>query len=71
MANGKWQIDKNYWKILDRREAIKKAIQLAKKGDTIMILGKGAEQWQMFKDSKIPWDDRKVVREVLSEINQV
>ena len=58
---------KNYWKILDRREAIKKAIQLAKKGDTIVILGKGAEQWQMFKDSKIPWDDRKVVREILSE----
>lgn len=57
--------NKTYWKILDRREAIKKAIQLAKKGDTIAILGKGSEQWQMFKDSKIPWDDRKVAREIL------
>lgn len=61
--------NKNYWKILDRKSAIKKAIQLAKKGDTIVILGKGSEQWQMFKDSKVPWDDRKVTREILEEIS--
>jgi UDP-N-acetylmuramoyl-L-alanyl-D-glutamate--2,6-diaminopimelate ligase len=69
VTNGKWQIAENYWKILDRRKAIKKAVQLAKKGDTIVILGKGSEQWQMFKDSKVPWDDRKVIREILEEIS--
>ncbi len=61
----------NYWKILDRREAIKKAIQLAKKDDMVIVLGKGSEQWQVFKDSKIPWDDRKVTREILEEISNV
>lgn len=65
--NNKFVSEKNYWKILDRKNAIKKAVQLAKKGDTIVVLGKGAEQWQMFKDSKIPWDDRKIAREVLLE----
>ncbi len=68
-TDSKWQIEENYWKILDRREAIKKAIQLSRKGDTIVILGKGSEQWQMFKDLKIPWDDRKVTREILEEIS--
>jgi len=67
--SGRFKLNKNYWKILDRRLAIKKAIELAKKGDTIAVLGKGAEQWQMFKDSKIPWDDREVIREELGEIS--
>ena len=65
--SGKFRLNKNYWKILDRKSAIKKSIELAKKGDTIVILGKGAEQWQMFKDSKIPWDDREIVKEALEE----
>lgn len=55
----------NFFKILERREAIKKAISLAQKNDIVLILGKGAEQWQVFKDKKIPWDDRKIVKEIL------
>lgn len=57
-----------FWKILDRREGVRKGIELAKPKDTVMVLGKGAEQWQVFKDKKIPWDDRKVIREILSEM---
>jgi len=53
------------FKILDRREAIKKAIELADSDATICILGKGAEQWQVFAHKKLPWDDRQVVREIL------
>ncbi|MDP3772588.1 MAG: UDP-N-acetylmuramyl-tripeptide synthetase [bacterium] len=53
-------------KILDRRAAIKAAIKLAKKGDTVIITGKGAESWLMGKNgARIPWDDRAIVREVL------
>lgn len=52
--------------ILDRREAIQKALSLAQKGDCVCVLGKGAEQWQVFKSKKIPWDDRRVVTEELS-----
>jgi UDP-N-acetylmuramoyl-L-alanyl-D-glutamate--2,6-diaminopimelate ligase len=51
--------------ILDRRDAIRHALQSAQSGDTVCILGKGAEQWQVFKNKKIPWDDRNVVREEL------
>lgn len=57
---------KTSWKILDRRSAIAKAIDLAQPGDLVLALGKGAEQWQVFKDKKIPWDDRKIVREILA-----
>ena len=36
------QENENVWKIFDRREAIKKALELAQKGDTVLITGKGA-----------------------------
>ncbi|MEW5805566.1 MAG: UDP-N-acetylmuramoyl-L-alanyl-D-glutamate--2,6-diaminopimelate ligase [Patescibacteria group bacterium] len=52
-------------KILDRKQAIQKAIKIAQKGDTVVVLGKGAEQWQVFKDKKIPWDDREVIRQII------
>ncbi|KKS91384.1 MAG: UDP-N-acetylmuramoylalanyl-D-glutamate-2,6-diaminopimelate ligase, UDP-N-acetylmuramoyl-L-alanyl-D-glutamate-2,6-diaminopimelate ligase [Parcubacteria group bacterium GW2011_GWC1_43_12] len=59
--------EKSYWIIMDRRSAITKGLSLAKSGDIVMILGKGAEQWQGFKDKRIPWDDREVARELLNE----
>ncbi|PIU14735.1 hypothetical protein COT20_02540 [bacterium (Candidatus Gribaldobacteria) CG08_land_8_20_14_0_20_39_15] len=50
--------------ILDRREAIRKAIELARPGDTVVITGKGCEPWICVENGrKIPWDDRQVVRE--------
>ncbi len=55
----------SFFTILDRKEAIRKAISLANKDDVVCILGKGAEQWQILQDKKIPWDDRKIVRELL------
>lgn len=59
--------NRNIYKILDRREAIKKAISLARPGDTIIISGKGCEQCIMgLGGKKIPWDDRRVIREILS-----
>jgi UDP-N-acetylmuramoyl-L-alanyl-D-glutamate--2,6-diaminopimelate ligase len=50
-------------KILDRREAIREALKLAKEGDIVVITGKGCEPSIVIKGKKIPWDDRKVVRE--------
>jgi len=50
-------------KILDRREAIREALKLAKKGYIVVITGKGCEPSIVIKGKKIPWDDRKVVRE--------
>ncbi len=56
------------FKILDRREAIKKAFTLAAPDMVVCILGKGAEQLQVFKDTKMPWDDRSVARETLKDV---
>ncbi|MCK4520721.1 UDP-N-acetylmuramoyl-L-alanyl-D-glutamate--2,6-diaminopimelate ligase [Candidatus Parcubacteria bacterium] len=57
--------------ILDRREAIKKAMTLAKSDDIVIITGKGCEPWMCIsKGKKIPWDDREVVREELKHINK-
>ncbi|HOC53899.1 MAG TPA: UDP-N-acetylmuramoyl-L-alanyl-D-glutamate--2,6-diaminopimelate ligase [Candidatus Pacearchaeota archaeon] len=54
-------------KIIDRREAIRKAISFAEKGDVVIITGKGCEPWICVDNGKrIPWDDRKIVREEMS-----
>ncbi|MBI2506696.1 MAG: hypothetical protein HYW00_00975 [Candidatus Colwellbacteria bacterium] len=62
---------KDFIKILDRREAIQEALASAKRGegDVVVITGKGAEPWIMGpQGEKIPWDDRRVVREELKKI---
>ncbi|MEK7664004.1 MAG: UDP-N-acetylmuramoyl-L-alanyl-D-glutamate--2,6-diaminopimelate ligase [Patescibacteria group bacterium] len=58
----------NFYEILDRHEAIKKAIQLAKPGDTVIITGKGSEPWMCVENGKkIPWDDRQIARDTLKK----
>ena len=57
-----------YEKILDRREAIHRALDSASEGDLVLISGKGAEQAMMIGGKKAPWDDRKVVREEMRKI---
>ncbi|OGZ98577.1 MAG: hypothetical protein A3C07_03920 [Candidatus Sungbacteria bacterium RIFCSPHIGHO2_02_FULL_47_11] len=58
-------------KILDRREAIRAALKLAKPGDTVICTGKGAESWVMGPhNTKIPWDERRVVREEFDKLHQ-
>ena len=44
---------------LDRSIAIREAIFSAKEGDTVLIAGKGHENYQIFKDVTIPFDDRE------------
>jgi UDP-N-acetylmuramoyl-L-alanyl-D-glutamate--2,6-diaminopimelate ligase len=55
-----------FWQILDRREAIRFALAMARPGDTVVIAGKGAEEFQMVGRGKVPHDDRRIVRELLS-----
>lgn len=62
-------LDKDLFKILDRREAIKKAFALAGKNDLVLLTGKGSEQAMCVADGKkIPWDERVVAREELANI---
>ncbi|MBI2123666.1 MAG: UDP-N-acetylmuramoyl-L-alanyl-D-glutamate--2,6-diaminopimelate ligase [Candidatus Wildermuthbacteria bacterium] len=54
----------NFYEILDRRQAIAKALSFASSGDVVIITGKGSEDSIQVKGGKkIPWDDREVVRE--------
>jgi len=50
--------------ITDRAQAIKTAIHFAKKGDGILIAGKGHEDYQEIKGIKYHFDDREIVREI-------
>ncbi|KKS53935.1 MAG: hypothetical protein A2445_02560 [Candidatus Jacksonbacteria bacterium RIFOXYC2_FULL_44_29] len=59
------QINQNYWKILDRRKAIEKAVALAKPKEVIVLTGKGCEEVMAVRECLVPWDDRAVVRQVL------
>ena len=59
---------KNFWKILDRREAIKKALLLAKPGDFVVITGKGAEEKMAIGKERIDWNDKKVILEELEKL---
>ena len=49
----------------DRRRAIAQAIQMAGPGDLVLIAGKGHENYQIFAERTIHFDDREVAREVL------
>ena len=60
----------NFYEILDRREAINKALSLSKPNDVVIITGKGCEPWICVeRGKKIPWDDRKIVREEFEKLN--
>lgn len=56
----------NYTILANRRKAIYKAIKEAKKGDVIIIFGKGHESYQVFADKTIHFDDREVAKEALN-----
>jgi len=53
-------------RITDRLQAIKAAAQFAKKGDVILIAGKGHEDYQEINGVKYPFDDKKIIREIFS-----
>jgi UDP-N-acetylmuramoyl-L-alanyl-D-glutamate--2,6-diaminopimelate ligase len=55
--------------VFDRRTAIKKALSLAEKGDTVVLSGKGGESWMCVKNNKkILWDEKAIVEEELSKL---
>jgi UDP-N-acetylmuramoyl-L-alanyl-D-glutamate--2,6-diaminopimelate ligase len=57
--------DGKYVMIENRRDAIKYALEIAKKDDIILLAGKGDEMFQEFADGKIEFDERKIVKELL------
>ncbi|CAG1066374.1 UDP-N-acetylmuramoyl-L-alanyl-D-glutamate--2, 6-diaminopimelate ligase [uncultured bacterium] len=59
--------EKGYMVIPDRKEAIRKAVALAGSGDTILVAGKGHEDYQIIKGVKHHFDDFEVIREAMEE----
>jgi len=63
----------DFWRIRDRGRAIRKAVELARTGDLVIVCGKGHEQSMAFEGVEYPWDDREAMRlalrgEVLSTL---
>lgn len=62
--------EKDLFVILDREEAIKKAISLARKDDIVLVLGKGHEKTILRAEGAVPFEDLKVVRKVLKKLTK-
>jgi len=56
--------------ILDRKQAIKTACQLANSGDIILIAGKGHETYQEINGVRHHFDDMETVKEILEQLNK-
>jgi len=65
ISNGKYKV------IVDRTEAIKEAIKMATKQDIIVLAGKGHETYQEINDKKEPFDERKIITEIIEEIIEI
>lgn len=63
-TNGKYEC------IVDRKEAIKKAIEIANKKDLIVLAGKGHEPYQEIDHKTYPFDERLIVREIIEEMRK-
>ncbi len=58
----------SYDRITDRRLAIRRALEIARRGDTVLLAGKGHETYQIIGREKKPFDERVVVRDCLAEL---
>ncbi len=56
-----------FFRVPDRRDAIRQAVLLARPGDLVICCGKGHEQSMCFGTTEYPWDDRTALRAALSE----
>ena len=57
----------NYSVIVDRKEAIKEAINMLHKNDILILAGKGHETYQEINGEKYPFDERIIIKEILEE----
>ncbi len=65
IENGMKKTNGKYTVIVDRKDAIKKAIDMATKNDIIVLAGKGHETYQEINGEKISFDERKIVRKII------
>lgn len=60
----------SYMKVVDRREAIMRALQMSKVGDIVLIAGKGHETYQEIQGVRHPFSDKEVAQEILEHIEE-
>ena len=58
---------RTFWRVPDRGEAIRLALPLARRGDIVIVCGKGHEQSMCFGTVEYPWDDRTAMKSALAE----
>lgn len=56
--------------IADRRDAISKAMSIARTGDIILVTGMGHEQYRIVNGERLPWNDSDVVRDIASPVKK-
>ena len=56
---------RTFWRVPDRGEALRFAVELARPGDVVLACGKGHEQSMCFGTVEYPWDDREALRRAL------
>lgn len=62
----------NYEIILNRKEAIQRAIELAEPGDVVVVTGMGHQKYRnMGGNKKVEWDEAKVISEILSDLGPI
>lgn len=57
--------DKDVITVTDRSEAIKKALSIAQKDDTVLLAGKGHETYQVIGTERVHYDEREIVADIL------
>ena len=70
IKQGMAKTDGKYVEILDRKEAIRYAIEHGEPGDIVILAGKGHEDYQEIKGVKYPMDERVLIKEVLAELGR-
>jgi len=59
---------KRVYKIIDRKEAVQKAFELARPGDVVIGTGKGSEEWiHVAEGKKVPWNERELFETMIRE----
>ena len=69
IVTGVKRADGEYITIIDRKEAIRYAIEHAKEGDVIVLAGKGHEDYQEIQGKKYHMDEREIVEEIAADGN--
>ena len=69
IENGIKRTKGKYTVIVDRKKAIEHAIDMATKRDIIVLAGKGHETYQEINGKKLPFDERKVIKEIINKKN--